>query len=152
MKNERLIQKLLALLKERGYTQRSFEARMRWPENRISKWASQGQGEPTASQVWLMAKELDVPVEYLLDDEQDQPERPRLSKAQVRMLMEIVEQIGWGEMMARLLKPMSVPRDETADKIGDKFGGRAIRRGRPVVEVERDSEDVVPDKGRTPKR
>ena len=69
-----MIAKLEKLLKEKGWTQAAFEAHCLLAENRISRWRG-GLGEPTARQAFRMARELGVPVEYLLDD--DLTERPR---------------------------------------------------------------------------
>jgi transcriptional regulator with XRE-family HTH domain len=145
--NPRMIQKLLDLLKSRGYTQCAFESRMRWPKTRISKWAN-GKGEPTAMQAWLAAKELGVSVEYLFDDTMDNPTGTLPPEA--RTILEIAEHLGWEEAMNRLVGTSSVSRDE--------LRGVAIPRGRPK-RGDRAGGDVDPDrydglvaKGRTPRR
>lgn len=104
----RMIQKLLGLLKSRGYTQGAFESRMRWPQGRISKWVG-GQGEPTATQMWLISKELGVSIQYLYDDTMDEPGEPMPAIAAT--ILKVAERIGWDEALDRLLKPTVVVRD-----------------------------------------
>jgi transcriptional regulator with XRE-family HTH domain len=66
-----MIHKICELLDARGIDQCELEAELRLAENRISKWKA-GQGEPTARQLYKMARKLNVSVLYLLEDTADQ--------------------------------------------------------------------------------
>ena len=76
-----------------GLTQTGFEAMVGLPPNRISKWAG-GQGEPTARQALRMARKLGVSVEFLADDNADEPPVPVKMDEAERKVWEIVNLIG----------------------------------------------------------
>lgn len=65
-----MVQKIKSLIDEKGLQQVDFEPLAGLPKGRFSKWLN-GQGEPTARQAFEMARVLNVPVDFLLDDEQD---------------------------------------------------------------------------------
>lgn len=67
----KMIEKITLALADRGLTQRGLEQRAGLSENRISKWKD-GTGEPTARQALLMARLLGLPLEYLVDDDQEE--------------------------------------------------------------------------------
>jgi transcriptional regulator with XRE-family HTH domain len=60
-----IIERIVVLVKRRGYTQEQFEAMVGLSRNRISKWVG-GHGEPTARQLWRMAAALGVTADYFL--------------------------------------------------------------------------------------
>jgi transcriptional regulator with XRE-family HTH domain len=77
-------EKIAWLCRERGLTQKRVGELAALPENRISKWLD-GQGEPTARQALRLARVLDVPMDWLVDDEADvPPPDPGLSPAELR--------------------------------------------------------------------
>jgi len=67
-----MIEKIIESLKSKGLTQEALATAAGLSANRISKWKD-GQGEPTARQIYRIAKVCGVPVDYLLDDEMDAP-------------------------------------------------------------------------------
>jgi transcriptional regulator with XRE-family HTH domain len=69
-----MIDKLLGLIADRGFSKDEFEKRAGLSHGRIGKWEN-GTGEPTAAQALAMAKLLGVPVVYLIDDAQESPDR-----------------------------------------------------------------------------
>lgn len=63
-----LVERIVMLLGRRGLTQKAFADRASLAENRISKWLA-GQGEPTASDLWRMSRELGVQIDDLFAGE-----------------------------------------------------------------------------------
>jgi transcriptional regulator with XRE-family HTH domain len=80
-----MVQKLDELLKLRGIKQAAFERSTLLSENRISKWKN-GQGEPSATEALRMARALRVSLEWLIDDESDEPPREELTAGDARLL------------------------------------------------------------------
>lgn len=75
-----LIEKIDKELRRLGITQKDFEARALISQNRMSKWKS-GQGEPTAGQLLRISRLLNLPMEYLADDEADSTYPPSAGTA-----------------------------------------------------------------------
>lgn len=63
---ENLIDKIIELLKLRGFTQSGLERAAGLSENRISKWKS-GVGEPSIYEAARIARLLDVSLDELVD-------------------------------------------------------------------------------------
>jgi transcriptional regulator with XRE-family HTH domain len=94
------IAKICRLLAEKGITQVAMERSVGLAKNRISKW-KEGTGEPTARQIWEIARALRVPVEYLLDDDQDRPKPP--PDEEEEHILWLVRELGYDEAKAQLL-------------------------------------------------
>lgn len=88
-----MLEKITALIKQKGLTQKEVEAQLGLAENRISKWAN-GAGEPKAHQVWLLAKALGVSAEYLLNDAVDDPANDTGLTEDERYILKTVRSIG----------------------------------------------------------
>ena len=88
-----IIEKLEILIQERGFTQGEVERLAGLAASRISKWKD-GRGEPTARQALRLARLLDVPMEYLVDDLAEGPaQQPHLTDAELRAV-EITRALG----------------------------------------------------------
>jgi transcriptional regulator with XRE-family HTH domain len=97
----RLVEKLEAVLRARGLTQSSFEKLASLSENRISKWKND-QGEPTVRQALRMARILDVPLDYLADDDLNDLPSATMTERE-RQVWEVVRTIGPDEAWRRLV-------------------------------------------------
>ena len=97
-----MVEKLSALLRSKGLTQSAFEAKALLSENRISKWKN-GTGEPSAKEALRMARILEVPLEYLVDDEEDDP-APYRETQRDRQLREIIRLYGADQVYRRLIE------------------------------------------------
>lgn len=71
----RMVDKIKAALESKGWTQSAFEKLALLSENKISKWKDD-KGRPTAQEALRMARLLEISVEYLIDDDQEEPPRP----------------------------------------------------------------------------
>jgi transcriptional regulator with XRE-family HTH domain len=67
-----MVDKLVMLAEARGWDQGEVESRAGLARGRISKWKAD-QGEPSAKQALRLARLFQVPVEFLVDDEQNEP-------------------------------------------------------------------------------
>lgn len=94
-----MIEKIELLRKSRGWSQDELEQRAALAKGRISKWLS-GQGHVHADHAWRLAKALAVDVDYLLDDEQEQPALAGQDK--LAQPMALVKWLGAEEAMRRL--------------------------------------------------
>jgi transcriptional regulator with XRE-family HTH domain len=112
MTDTRLVEKLIRLIKMRGYSQDAFERLTVLPRNRISKWV-RGQGEPSARQLWRMAKALHVTIEFLLDDEIDGVEAPRND---LELAFAMVRRLGPEVAIRRLMLDERQDPESTTDK------------------------------------
>lgn len=61
------VEKIAGLIRDRGLTQQAVEDRCRLPRGRISKWLT-GRGEPTATDVVVIAGALEVEPAAILPD------------------------------------------------------------------------------------
>lgn len=97
-----MVEKLELALIEKGWTQSALEKAAMLSPNRISKWKG-GQGEPTARQALRMAQLLELPVAYLIDDDQAQPEATPLNDLE-REIWRMVRMLGGDEAYRRLIQ------------------------------------------------
>jgi transcriptional regulator with XRE-family HTH domain len=77
------LQRLLDEAKAAGVDQQDVAARVGVTGSRISKWLK-GTGKPSAGVLLKMSRVFQVPLEYLCDDEQDEPGAYREYDAAVR--------------------------------------------------------------------
>jgi transcriptional regulator with XRE-family HTH domain len=96
-----MVAKIQHLLRDRGLHQAEFEPLAGLPKGRVSKWAG-GQGEPTARQALRMARLLNVPLDYLADDDLDEPPPASMTDRE-RQVWEVVRTIGPDEAWRRLV-------------------------------------------------
>lgn len=75
MKLLKINQKLRDLIESAPMTQSEIALTMGVQNSRISEWKS-GPKKPTVAQILKLAKLLNVPVEYLIDDSMDEPPAP----------------------------------------------------------------------------
>lgn len=108
-----MLDKIQALIKAKGLTQKEVEAQLGFAENRISKWIN-GAGEPKAHQVWLLARALGVSAEYLLNDSIDDPTNDTGLTEDERYILKTVRSIGL-----------------TADEFARKVYGIEMGKGEP---------------------
>lgn len=67
-----MVDKIVMLAEARGWDQGELESRAGLARGRISKWKAD-QGEPSAKQALRMARLLNVSMEFLADDDLDEP-------------------------------------------------------------------------------
>jgi transcriptional regulator with XRE-family HTH domain len=133
--------KIEKLLRAKGWKQNAFEKAAVLAENRLSKWKD-GQGEPTLRQASRMARLLGVPLEYLADDElEDPPAGPGLTDDE-RAILDLYRALGLdraeglrrlatpsapgGQMAAGPARPSS-PREGTGPETGERRPGRRTK-------------------------
>lgn len=119
-----MIEKIDDLLRKKGMSQAALERSALLSANRISKWKDE-KGEPTGRQALRIARLLDVPVEYLLDDDMEEPPAlERLSPAEERAV-EMVRALGLGvQDVIRGLSSVAGRGDQRQDVLQ---GSRGIR-------------------------
>lgn len=110
-----MVQKLDSLLKIRGIKQAAFERSVMLSENRISKWKN-GQGEPSATEALRMARSLQVPVEWLIDDARDEPAPTEFGEWE-RSVIALIDALGLEkqEVLRRLATAPPVPARRVDD-------------------------------------
>ena len=94
-------QKLIRLIEQRGTTQGEVETAVDLPQGRISKWSA-GQGEPTLGQALRLARWFGVQLEWLADDELDEPTAED-ARGDIRTITSIIGVMGTAEALRRLL-------------------------------------------------
>lgn len=140
------IQKILAESTRRRLKQAALERAAALPQGRLTKWIN-GQGEPTASQIWRIAQVLGVPVDYLLDDAQVEPQTPTLTpdeQAVIRLLRALG--LGGDEALRRLVVSTTVdsadaatppvPQFRPGDEVPFRYAHEAPGPGRTQSERE----------------
>jgi transcriptional regulator with XRE-family HTH domain len=121
----KMIDKIVTLAEAKGWDQGEFESLAGLPHGRISKWKAD-QGEPNARQALRMARLLDVPVEFLVDDSMEQPtvDETLLLAPDERYLLQLVRDLRLSrEDAARGLAiaarmPAYGPNDAVQGKVG----------------------------------
>jgi hypothetical protein len=125
-----LVDKVDALLSERGIKAGPFERLALLSEGRISKWKDK-KGIPNYRQALTMARLLKVPVEWLLDDEAGGPPPPLpsvMTRADIITLIELaIRSLGEEEVIRRLLTSPSGERPQPQARIL----GNAVLTDRP---------------------
>ena len=89
----KMVEKILRLIDERGWTQTAFESMAGLAKNRITKWID-GQGEPKASQAGRMARLLGVTTDYLVRDDLDDPAAIAGLSEDDRMILRTIHAVG----------------------------------------------------------
>lgn len=108
LSNMDMLEKICNLIAERGLTQDGLERGVKLAKNRISKWKD-GKGEPTARQLYRIARALGVSMEYLVDDEVEWPaERPAMTGDE-EMVWHLVRKLGADLAIRRLTLTSSDP-------------------------------------------
>lgn len=133
MDMENLVEKLLVLLKKKGYTQRGFEYAAGLSENRISKWKA-GQGEASLLEAVRMAKLLEVSLDYLAGVE-DRGDRMSELTRDERLVIEMARKLGMDKAQKRLLQ------DEDLQESGYTHGRGGSVRMRPTKDTDAGSDD-----------
>lgn len=106
--NMKMLEKICNLIAERGLTQDGLERGVKLARNRISKWKD-GKGEPTARQLYRIARALGVSMEYLVDDDVQRPsERPAMTGDE-EMVWHLVRKLGVDLAIRRLMLTESDP-------------------------------------------
>lgn len=113
MELQEMINRLVVLLKRRGYTQEQFESMVGLSKNRISKWVG-GQGEPTGRQLWRMAQHLNVPIEHFLS-ESIAPDGAGTSDFDY--CVQTVRRLGTAEALYRLLGERHRPSESREEPV-----------------------------------
>lgn len=74
-----MLDKIVELVEGRGWKEGAFESKAGLPQGRISKWKKDGKGKgPSAKEALVMARILEVSLEWLVDDEAGGPAKPML--------------------------------------------------------------------------
>jgi transcriptional regulator with XRE-family HTH domain len=108
-----MLEKIILLLDEKGWSQTALERATGLSRDRISKWKN-GQGEPTARNARDIARVLGVPVDYLVDEGRTEREERPLSEAEATALklvrtLELREEEVIRRLYRRARQPMNVP-------------------------------------------
>ena len=101
----KMIDRIGKLLDEKGIDQGELESMAGLSFGRISKWKA-GTGEPTAAQALRMARVLNVPLEWLVDDsagEEIPPPMPYDRISEQRDVLKYLDDLGYEEMRRRIL-------------------------------------------------
>jgi transcriptional regulator with XRE-family HTH domain len=85
-------EKIMKHLADRGQTQRWLARRLGVDDKRISNW-SKGIGEPTGSQLWRIAEEMGLSIEYLANPDATRPPDPPIT-AEQRQILDLVRALG----------------------------------------------------------
>jgi transcriptional regulator with XRE-family HTH domain len=94
-----MMEKLERLMALHGHSGRFLEEEMKWPKARISKWKHHS-SEPSASQIFKLARYYGVSVDYLMDDSLDTDPR-HIEDWEVQVL-KVARRLGENETMDRL--------------------------------------------------
>jgi transcriptional regulator with XRE-family HTH domain len=81
----KMIDKIVATIVEKGFTQAAVERAACLSVNKISKWKD-NKGVPKAVELWRIAKVLDTPFEFFIDDASGERPRFALSEDEVRVV------------------------------------------------------------------
>lgn len=122
-----MLDKIIDLVEERGWKEGAFESMAGLPQGRISKWKREGKGKgPSAKEALVMARILDVSLEWLVDDESGKP--PKFAS-------------GIEEDERTLLRVYRDLRDEFG--LTDEAARRSLMRAAGVAKaLRRDDEEV----------
>ena len=117
----KMLERIRLLLEKRGVTQHQLEKLAALPTNRVSKWMA-GQGEPTARQAARIAALLDVPLDWLVSEQEDSVADPpaygyRLNYGE-RLILDVVRALG-------LSRDESIRRLSVSSDAGRRSGGSA---------------------------
>lgn len=107
-----MVDKIVMLAEARGWDQGELESRAGLARGRISKWKAD-QGEPSAKQALRMARLLNVSMEYLADDDLDEPAPvPSIAlAADERAIIDLYHdlELDKREAVKRLATPLTTP-------------------------------------------
>lgn len=101
MENMKFGKKLESILKARDIKPAELSRLTGIYAARLSEWTTGEKGKPSLKQAFLIARALDVPLEYLADDEQDQPLATGLTETQSRILW-LAELVGYEKAAKKL--------------------------------------------------
>lgn len=104
-----MIEKVVRMLAARGLAQNELERMAGLSANRISKWKNK-QGEPTARNIYRIARALGVPVDWLCDDAAPQEPPAAVLDDREQTLLRQIRLLGVDEAERRLL---AVGREES---------------------------------------
>lgn len=97
---DQLVAKLATLIKRRGYTYDQIERMAGLTRNRVTKWVSQRQGEPSARQLHRMAGCLGVSLESFFREGVE----PAAPPTDLDHVLWLVKQLGVQEAVRRLMR------------------------------------------------
>ena len=115
---QRIGEKIVALVKTSGLSQRRNAIEMGVSPSDFAKWC-RGVRRPSSIDLLELGRYFSVPVEYLLDDEQDEPEF--MLTAEEARILELVHKIGFDLAEKRLL---GLPGSGSGDPPGGEGGGK----------------------------
>ena len=126
-----MVEKILVLLDEKGWTQAALERAAGLSEARISKWKNHV-GQPTARDAREIARLMGVSIAYLVDDDRTEREDMPLNEAE-RQALDIVRslELTKAEVIRRLASPTALSPQDAGRRRTD-FGmeeGEAARKG-----------------------
>jgi transcriptional regulator with XRE-family HTH domain len=100
-------EKVAKLVDRAGITQKDLATSLGLSESRVSEWLHRGTA-PKLTVAARLAKILGVPVDYLADDDQDEP--PSATRTdQERRILEIAAMLGYEVALARLINAPGAP-------------------------------------------
>lgn len=127
-----MVEKIVLIGKSRGLNQQQIEAAVGLSSGRISKWKD-GIGEPTASQALDLARALNVPVEFLIDESLEQLPSPDFTDDEIKILEYVrLTNLSYGEFLrtTRGQHPATIPQSNSG--IAPFFIGKDLRPHQPT--------------------
>jgi transcriptional regulator with XRE-family HTH domain len=117
----KMLDKIERLIEERGLTQTAVEGMAGLAGNRISRWKG-GMGEPTARQALRMARILGVSIEYLVNDEVDDPGSASELSDEERFVLDAMRDYGLSS--AEAVRGLAIVAERKALKPTQPTGAR----------------------------
>lgn len=111
MESMRLAEKLPMLMNQRGLKAADLARLTGIPSQRFTEWKDATPDRPrapTLAQALRVARALGVSLDYLADDEQDQPPTPAVTDEE-RVILDMVHTLGVAEAKRRLLQALPPP-------------------------------------------
>ncbi len=118
------------------------------PSGRLSK-LGKGEGKLRMKEALKVARALNVPLEFLADDEMHEPPRQPEASEEMRALLVIVLELGPKEVLARVLRPTTSATDSTSPGYGKHLGQRDMNEHHARLEAERDRKAIEMNKQET---
>jgi transcriptional regulator with XRE-family HTH domain len=130
------VEKLKTALESRGIRVAELARRVGMHPNRVTRWRDgQGDGYPRANEAYLIAKALDIPLEWFLDGSEGPP--PPATASERGIVLELIDALGDREAARLLVEGVKRMRDEArATKEEGERAREESRTGEPLGESE----------------
>lgn len=138
-----LREKFDILLKRKGISQTQLAKRAGFGQTTVNRWIN-GLVSMSMDQAFALARELEVPLDYLADPSQEGEPGPLASERE-RQVREIAEKIGWEAAYWRIVKAEALPEVKSVRKTLGQIKEDARKA---AEEVRKASGDDVKGKGK----